>query len=145
MDAQRFDNLAKAMASGSTRRAALRLAGGGLAGALLAAAGLDRRAGAQEEETAPCDELLPRCLDEADEGCVYTSGSVDATCLRETGGRACHTYLQACSVNCGPPSDNGQSCQFIDRDTGRSGCPQGRTCVSLINPVGHLLCRCLSV
>ena len=48
MDGQWFDAMAKAVADGSTRRRALRLAGGGLAGALLAAAGLGRRAGAQE-------------------------------------------------------------------------------------------------
>ena len=47
MDAERFDDLTKALAGGATRRRALRLAGGGLAGALLAAAGLRNRAGAQ--------------------------------------------------------------------------------------------------
>ncbi|CAA9570042.1 MAG: hypothetical protein AVDCRST_MAG19-2682 [uncultured Thermomicrobiales bacterium] len=47
MDPQRFDAMAKAMANGATRRRALRLAGGGLAGALLAAAGLGKRARAQ--------------------------------------------------------------------------------------------------
>ena len=36
MDGQRFDDLTKALAGGATRRRALRLAGGGLAGALLA-------------------------------------------------------------------------------------------------------------
>ncbi len=45
----RLDAVAKAMASGSTRRRALRLAGGRLAGALLAAVGLGGRAGAQGE------------------------------------------------------------------------------------------------
>ena len=50
MDGQRFDQMTRAMASGSTRRRALRLAGGGLAGALLAAAGLGRRASAQGPE-----------------------------------------------------------------------------------------------
>ena len=44
MDGQRFDAMARAMAGGATRRRALRLAGGGLAGALLAAAGLGGRA-----------------------------------------------------------------------------------------------------
>ena len=48
MDAQRFDTMAKAVGRGTTRRQALRLAGGGLAGALLAAAGVGNRAGAQE-------------------------------------------------------------------------------------------------
>ena len=43
----RLDAVAKAVARGATRRQALRLAGGGLAGALLAAAGLGKRAGAQ--------------------------------------------------------------------------------------------------
>ncbi len=47
MDAERFDGLARAMANGATRRRALRLAGGGLAGALLAAVGVGKRAGAQ--------------------------------------------------------------------------------------------------
>ena len=51
MDAEQFDTMAKAMASGSTRRLALRLAGGAMAGALLAAAGLGRRAGAQGKPT----------------------------------------------------------------------------------------------
>ncbi len=48
MDAERFDAMARAMASGATRRRALRLAWGGLAGALLAAAGLGNRAGAEQ-------------------------------------------------------------------------------------------------
>ena len=51
MDAQRFDQMAKAVGRGATRRQALRRAGGGLAGAQLAAAGLGNRAGAQGKPT----------------------------------------------------------------------------------------------
>ena len=47
MDGQRFDGLARALAEASTRWRGLRLAGGAVAGALLAAAGLRDRAGAQ--------------------------------------------------------------------------------------------------
>ena len=54
MDGQRFDDLTKAMANGATRRRALRLAGGGLAGALLAAAELRNRAGAQGAPASTC-------------------------------------------------------------------------------------------
>ena len=50
MDAERFDSLTRVMASGSTRRRALRLAGGGLAGALLAAVGVGKRAEAQQDK-----------------------------------------------------------------------------------------------
>ena len=39
MDDQRFDNVARAMASGASRRRALRLAGAGVAAALLTVAG----------------------------------------------------------------------------------------------------------
>ena len=59
MDAERFDDLTKAMASGATRRRALRLAGGGLAGALLAAVGVGERAEAQVTDRAvfaTCDQ-----------------------------------------------------------------------------------------
>ena len=62
----RLDAVAKAVARGATRRQALRLAGGGLAGALLAAAGLGKRAGAHGPMFAYCEnglfiegELLP--------------------------------------------------------------------------------------
>ena len=44
MDGQRFDDLTRAMATGTSRRRLLRLGGGGLAGALLAATGLGHRA-----------------------------------------------------------------------------------------------------
>ena len=43
----RMDEVAKALVRGATRREELRLAGGGLAGALLAAVGLTNQVGAQ--------------------------------------------------------------------------------------------------
>ena len=62
MDGQRFDVMAKEVARGATRRQALRLAGGGLAGALLGAVGFGRRARADWEWRSHCDELHARCL-----------------------------------------------------------------------------------
>ena len=55
LDGQRFDTWTRAMANGATRRRALRLAGGGLAGAVLAAVGVSRRAGARQDDP-PCGQ-----------------------------------------------------------------------------------------
>ena len=103
----RMDVVAKAVARGTTRRQALRLAGGGLAGALLAAAGLGKRAGAQENGPEFTD-----CRSSG--GPLITGIGTDEFRITKP---------------CGP--------------TG--GCPDGKVCAALVNPVGQILCRCLSV
>ena len=79
MDGQRFDAMTKAMASGSTRRRALRLAGGGLAGALLAAAGLGKRVAAQENQP-----VFPNCQ-EYGGPLIVDPGTDDMTISRPCG------------------------------------------------------------
>ena len=107
MDAHRFDGLTRALASGATRRRTLRLAGGGLAGALLAAAGLRDRAGAQEFGRA-----------------------IFATCEqnREPGE--------------GPPFQTGPHDPLFVFSKPCPACPQDQVCATVVNPEGHLFCRC---
>ena len=131
MDAQRFDAVAKAMASGSTRRQALRLAGGGLAGALLAAAGLGKRAGAQEENTKHCDDLRARCIADATECAGETE--FFHRCLERSDAPSCHAYFQACPDNCNMG------------ERGCLGCTEGQFCTGLVNPSNRLVCRCVSL
>ena len=107
MDGQRFDAITKAMAGGATRRRALRLVGGGLAGALLAAVGVGKRAEAQEFGRAVfvnCDQN------------------------REPGD--------------GPPFQTGPHDPLFVFSKPCPACPQDQVCVALVNPEGHLFCRC---
>ena len=135
MDGQRFDSLARAMASGATRRRTLRLAGGGLAGALLAAAGLGRRARA--ELNPACGDLEARCYEQGLEACgpmqhddLYGPW---ADCLfREV--PVCRSYFQNCSGVCAYMGGCGQV-----------GCPEGQSCQALLNPGNRIVCRCRSL
>ena len=115
MDAERFDDLTKAMASGATRRRALRLAGGGLAGALLAAVGVSRRAGAEHGP-------------------------------QEGEGRPEFTY---CSHGHAGPDFNTEEDPWVSDGKpcggGPNDCPHGSICIALVNPVGHLGCRCVKL
>ena len=122
MDAQRFDALARAMASGSTRRQTLRLAGGGLAGALLAAVGL-AEAAAQDL----CKPPGARCRRGGDccSGlCRKRKGATRGRC------RDCPSGTKPCAGSCIPAGDcctaadctalSGQTCQG-----GVCACPPG--------------------
>ena len=141
----RLDAVAKAVARGATRRQALRLAGGGLAGALLAAAGLGKRAGAQEEDTRPCDEVLARCVDQVGGACDHLHPATYAylVCLSGHGG-ACNAYFESCHVNCGAVGEPDEAFN-VDRRQCAAGCPQGGICVAALNPANRLVCRCVSV
>ena len=132
MDGQRFDQMTRAMAGGATRRQALRLAGGGLAGALLAAVGLGRRVGAQES----CDVLLARCTEEIGGACDGLQGRPYLNCLEEQG-RACSGYLEACTSNCGSNDPSRRTCE--------GGCPQGGACTVALNAGSVIVCRCVSL
>ncbi len=93
MDGQRFDAMAKAMANGATRRLALRLAGGAMAGAVLAAAGLGRRVGAQENgpEFAYCNKGPAVAINPGtDEFELALPCGGHADCPQ---GRICSTYI----------------------------------------------------
>ena len=136
MDAERFDDLTKAMASGATRRRALRLAGGGLAGALLAAAGLSKRAGAQANPS--CGDMEARCLEAVGGACADVEAEPNTSplpCYVEKGGGACRAYVQACNLQCGLPAHDGCA----------GGCPNDTICVSAVNAAGRLLCRCVNL
>ncbi len=136
MDAQRFDAVAKAMANGATRRRALRLAGGALAGALLTTAGLGRRAGAKEESPS-CDDILVRCQETVGDACREEEDHPNMSplpCYVEKGGAACRAYVQACNLQCGLPAH--------DACAGR--CPNDTICLATVNAAGRLLCRCLN-
>jgi hypothetical protein len=138
VDAERFDDLTKAMAGGATRRRALRLAGGGLAGALLAAAGLGRRAGAQDDPR--CDEFYAECRARAEEACGGPQPSADVApeaflawvaCMEEQ--PACRRALMACPRNC---KTGEGAC---------SGCREDQVCAATSNPGNRLVCRCISL
>jgi hypothetical protein len=109
----RFDELAKALAGGVTRRRALRALGGGLAGGLLAALGLgkaraDNAWGQQCEEY--CKSLGAHPLGQCVSSCVScvklggTACGVDECCF---GAEVC------CGGNCGSCPEG----QFLDPDT----------------------------
>ena len=132
----RLDVVAKAVARGATRRQALRLAGGGLAGALLAAAGLGKRAGAQD--TKPCDDLFARCVERGKETCPREDFTPDNDgpwihCLG-TEVPACRQYFQACP----------NSCSYMG-GCGQVGCQGGQFCATAVNPAGHIVCICVEL
>jgi hypothetical protein len=98
--ANAFDELAKALAEGVTRRGALRLVGGGFAGALLASVGLGKAYGSGSCGPVDCNHLYPgpcgKCF------CATTVEDVD-TCFY--GGRcfACRSSAD-CVAAFGPGS-----------------------------------------
>ena len=137
LDGQRFDAMARAMANGATRRRALRLAGGGLAGALLAAVGLGRRAGAQDGP--PCGELRARCFERGEATCgpEPTNSNTPAhlawhDCIFAV--PVCQSYLQTCNGSCA-----------LMGGCGQTGCPQGGVCATAVNPGNQIVCRCVSL
>ena len=142
MDGQRFDAVARAVARGATRREALRLVGGGLAGALLAAVGAGKRAGAQD--SVPCDELRARCFARGEEACGpmpphdHSTPGADTVyhqwedCVYGTV-PACRGAAQQCSGEC----EHVGACQ--------NGCPGDQLCIAVVNPGNHVKCRCISL
>ncbi len=137
MDGQRFDQMTKAMAGGASRRRALRLAGGAATGALLAAVGVSRRAGAQAGR--PCNGLRARCAEQAREACGHLSPTSLAyhDCLGTQEG-TCTAYLQQCHVYCGGHFGTvAGACE--------GGCPAHEHCVVAVNPGGNFMCRCVNV
>ena len=148
MDGQRFDEMTREMAGGATRRQALRLAEGGLAGALLAAVGLGKRAGAQKVPPA-CGDLEARCVESAGGACEgLEAGSLPYfNCLAEHGGEACRAFFTVCTEGCDFPSNNGLVCQALEPggETSVSGCPQGKFCATAVNAGNQIVCRCVSL
>lgn len=113
MDGQRFDAMTKAVGRAATRRQVLRLAGGGLAGAMLAAVGQGRLAGAKGAGGEKPDWAF----------CAINDGP-----------------LFNSPHSGGEPSDHdGRPCP------GSFYCPQDRICISIMNPVGRYLCRCVEL
>ena len=104
MDGHRFDELTR-MTAGTSRRRALRLLGGGLAAALLAALGRGDRAAA--------GVFFTNCLD-------YGATSGPPAITHEPGGTV--IFQKLCPA-CPHPEES--------------------VCAALIDPVGHLFCRCL--
>ena len=136
MDGQRFDELTRTMARGTSRRQALRLVGGGLAGALLAAVGRGGSAGAAPRT---CDDLEARCLEAVGDACREEEEHPHMSpypCYAEHGGGACRTWFERCPQAC-DPSFNAGTCE--------SGCPNGGVCLALLNPAGRLMCRCIKL
>ena len=130
----RLDLVAKAVARGATRRQALRLAGGGLAGALLAAVGVTGRAGAQDGVT--CDELGARCTERGEATCGPEPTNTNFKhlwfdCLSQEV-PVCHSFFQICP--------NG--CEYME-GCGQVGCPGDQVCQSVLNSGNQILCRCL--
>ncbi|CAA9558426.1 MAG: hypothetical protein AVDCRST_MAG19-1424, partial [uncultured Thermomicrobiales bacterium] len=124
-----------------------RLAGGGLAGAILAAAGLGdrpRRALAQQAHAHPrCDELHAQCLAASVEACGPRppySGSPEFAvwfaCSAEQGD--CIHAQRVCPTHC---TAGEGACSGCSGDGGGDG----GICIALVNPEGHLLCRCVTL
>lgn len=135
----RFEKLARDIA-GMSRRDALRRAGGGLAGALLAAFGLGR-ARAQDEDGAPgCDEVCDaiyggpnfdrpswgRCMI----GCVKCPNTAGGTCFG--GYRSCTgpAFFCVCfdTVEGGGFCGEGAFCSDLPTCETSADCPTGWTC-----------------
>lgn len=100
MDRRGFDNLARSLAAGATRRSALKaLAGGTLAAAIAAV----RRADTQAQAgIAACSPVGRRCRGNAEccsRRCVEERGADRCAC-RPTGDR-CRSSSECCTGNCG--------------------------------------------
>ena len=134
MDGQRFDDLSRAVARGTTRRQALRLLGGGLAAALLAAAGRGQRAAAAPPPpTASCGTLRDLCVASVPECGEFTTIANLLHCLAGMASWTpqCSAYLTVCHTLCG--------------NAVCGTCGDNETCAASGNPGGQLLCRCLAL
>jgi hypothetical protein len=123
-----FDELAKGLASGTvSRRKALRLMGGALLGAALAA--VPRAAWAQTPTPAGNSDCAELCHQ------IFPPGSPEAgecTSQGAQGRGPCHTCCpDAVAHTSGTPLQN-ESCM----STECSGCCPGSSCVTLVNCVG---------
>ena len=109
MDSQRFDELTKALATGTSRRSVLRTALGGMGAGLLALTGI-ANAGAvsRRRNTIAAVKELRACI----EGCQHLSGLEVAQCIT-----ACVDDL-----------DEGPVPEFCG-GFGNLPCPEGFTCV----------------
>jgi len=118
--ANQFDELSKALASGVSRREALRRFGVGLAGALLASAGVRKASAAPSACAVICGKN------------AGISGPLHATCLQAC--RQCEADVTRICIGYGPfgPSQviccpEGRTCCF-DIAGRPTCCPEGRTC-----------------
>ena len=121
MDGQRFDELTRT-AAGTSRRRALRLLGGGLAAALLGAGGRAARA----------QTGAPPIFSACNNGFVGTTG---AGVVNPSGAASPDTHKYA---------EEGRF-ELMLPCGGDGDCPQGRTCVSGLNPSDRIVCRCVDL
>jgi hypothetical protein len=138
----RLDEFSKDLARGTTRREALRRIGAAIAGAMLAATGLDRATAAPSRCAVFCSQFPagPRrasCM----QACSKCKGQVSRICFTETGAICCpqgghccvdqQTGVATCCPNtqqcCGGSCCEGGCC--FDPETGEAFCcPSGHSC-----------------
>lgn len=129
--ADRLDAFSKDLARGTTRREALRRIGAAIAGAMLAATGLDRATAAPNQCAVFCSRNYPPGPSRASckQACQRCKGRVDRLCQTAGGTICCPPDHQCCfdyATNegaCCPPD---QQCCFTA--TGLQCCPPGQQC-----------------
>ena len=128
MDGHRFDELTRT-AAGTSRRRALRLLGGGLAAALLGARGQAARA---QPRQAPAPPLFQSC----NGGLPGDPGTTGAGVVNPPGVGSPDAYLY---FKEGDPFEVWLPCG------GDGDCPQGKVCVTAVNPGNRIVCRCMDL
>ncbi|MDP9366035.1 MAG: hypothetical protein M3Q10_17760, partial [Chloroflexota bacterium] len=86
-----------------------------------------------------CGDMEARCAEQAGDACGHLSPRSLAyfDCIGNQPG-PCNGFLQQCLVNCS--GDFGTA-----EEACSGGCHGGKTCITLVNPIGQLLCRCVNV
>ncbi len=128
MDGQRFDQLTRNLATGTSRQRVLRVMGGGVAGALLAVVGRGKRAAAEGQAASV---LLARCY--ADSGCPVMPFASYCTNLSDA--PTCDAFWRIAGNGCGDPVVGPDACQ---------GCHAPDVCVTTVTPGDQFVCRCLN-
>ena len=129
MDAQRFDDLTRALATTTSRRTVLKTLAGSAAGGLLALLGV-REAAADDT----CKPTGKKCR-KAAQCCASTVAHATATCTNRTCGFACDATYRLCNGTCIPEA---HCCTAADCTTGYV-CENG-ACFKSCDPNASVSC-----
>ncbi len=132
MDHQRFDDLTRALASGTSRRTMLKRIAGGAAGATLAMMGADTLAAKCRDIGKPCQSDAQCCsrFCSPDFKCACPAGTdvCNGECVTCTGGQVVNPTTCACQCPTGTTLCNGQC---VDLQTDENNCGAcGETCLN---------------